>query len=672
MNAPDRTHSLTVELLAARQRLADLQRLLDEQRALPDQFRAIVECAQDGIVLCAQDGTIVEWNDAQARISGLIREEVCGRSLWAVMSQMAPEELRQPASLVEQSVQRSLQTGQIPWSEPLNERVIERPDGSRRLVEKLVFAIDAANGRMLCSVCRDITGHMQAVEALRQSEWRYRTLVENIPIGVYRTTPGPTGRFLTVNPAFVHIFGFETAQETEAVDVADLYACPAERQAFSDRLLVDGSVSGVEIQFRRRDGSLMWGSVTARVVYDESTTEPVYFDCSIEDVTARKQAQEALQQYAVRLEIQDEIDRAILAAQWSPAIAEAALQRIYRLIPCRASAALGFDLQGSTVHILAVRVDGQRRAETAATIPLHPQDVQWFEQNAGQATRDIPALARELFAGLQLDEKGIVDLLTVPLVAYGQLIGALIFGAHDSSPFTPAHVGIACKVGDSLAVALCQAQLHEQTRRDARTKALLLSDINHRVRNNLSAIIGMLYTELGFVQKHPRSSQAEMIREMIGRVEGLAATHQLLTDSEWGPLALSELVERIVRPVMQALPSGKRIVLDVPASPVRVNPKQANDLALVINELTTNTVKHALRERNVVRVTVGIARQGDVVELTFHDDGPGYPQDVLLQQRYEVGLYLVRRLVCDELGGELALSNCDGSLTTIRFGGDER
>ena len=130
---------------------------------------------------------------------------------------------------------------------------------------------------------------------IRASEERYRTLVEQLPIGVYRNTPGEHGRFLMVNPAFVKMFGFANEQAVLQHRVSDLYIHPSERQIFSDMVLVEGSVQGYEIGLKRQDGTTLWGSVTARVVSD-ADGRPLYFDCTIEDITERKRTEEVLLQ----------------------------------------------------------------------------------------------------------------------------------------------------------------------------------------------------------------------------------------------------------------------------------------------------------------------------------------------------------------------------------------
>ncbi len=147
--------------------------------------------------------------------------------------------------------------------------------------------------RSVLALVRDVTDRKRAEKALQESEEKYRTLVKNIPIGVYRNTAGPKGRFLMANPAFLATFGFESVTELAQVNVADFYHDPSKRAEFSERLLTQGYLTGVELLLQRKDGTPIWGSVTARVTYD-AEGKAAWFDCTIENITERKQAEEAL------------------------------------------------------------------------------------------------------------------------------------------------------------------------------------------------------------------------------------------------------------------------------------------------------------------------------------------------------------------------------------------
>ena len=130
-------------------------------------------------------------------------------------------------------------------------------------------------------------------EALRQSEHRFRDLLSRLPIGVYRNTPGRSGRFIVANEAIARMFGFDSTEAFLRTHVSDLYMDPAERAAFSSRLLSRGGVDAVTLRLRKKDGSSFWGSVT---VVRNADGEIEYFDGIIEDISVRRQAEEALRE----------------------------------------------------------------------------------------------------------------------------------------------------------------------------------------------------------------------------------------------------------------------------------------------------------------------------------------------------------------------------------------
>ena len=134
--------------------------------------------------------------------------------------------------------------------------------------------------------------HREAEEALRKSESDYRTLVENLRVGVYRNTGGPQGKFIKANPAIVKIFGYDSVEEFMKVSVSDLYMDSEERTLFVEELRRNGIVRARELRLKKKDGTPMWASCTATMKYDNGNI--AWIDGIIEDITARKEAEEAL------------------------------------------------------------------------------------------------------------------------------------------------------------------------------------------------------------------------------------------------------------------------------------------------------------------------------------------------------------------------------------------
>jgi len=131
--------------------------------------------------------------------------------------------------------------------------------------------------------------------ALRQSEEEYRSLIDNLNVGIYRNTADSFGRFLKANPAIAQIFGYDTVEAFMHVSVADLYMHPEDRQNFIDEVMVKGHVRGKELLLKKRDGTPIWASCTARVTYD-SDGNIKWIDGIIEDITQRRRAEESLRE----------------------------------------------------------------------------------------------------------------------------------------------------------------------------------------------------------------------------------------------------------------------------------------------------------------------------------------------------------------------------------------
>jgi len=243
----------------------------------------IISTMAESLILLNAVGIIVDINKATEDLLGYQKNEVKGKSFDLLL----PEHLQK--TLLDRIIKgETIKSYDIVFKTKNLENILVSFSTS-------LLKDSAGNIAGIIGVAADISDRKKAEEALRESEERYRALVQNVPIGVYRTTPGAKGKFLIANPTCVKMFGFTSEEELKKIAVADVYVNPEQRKVFSDNFLAKGSVSGLELPLRKKDGTVFWASVTARVAYDENGKNP-YFDWTIMDITARKKAEEALKE----------------------------------------------------------------------------------------------------------------------------------------------------------------------------------------------------------------------------------------------------------------------------------------------------------------------------------------------------------------------------------------
>jgi PAS domain S-box-containing protein len=149
--------------------------------------------------------------------------------------------------------------------------------------------------KMSAATLSNALARKRAEEALRQSKERYKTLTNNLHVGIYRTTPGSQGKFIEANPAIVEMFGYQSRDEFIAVNVANLYQNPEDRNKFKEEISKFGSVNKYEVKLKKKDGTPFVGSVSAVSVKD-ADGKIKYYDGVIENTTGKRELELQLQQ----------------------------------------------------------------------------------------------------------------------------------------------------------------------------------------------------------------------------------------------------------------------------------------------------------------------------------------------------------------------------------------
>ena len=143
--------------------------------------------------------------------------------------------------------------------------------------------------------------------------------------------------------------------------------------------------------------------------------------------------------------------------------------------------------------------------------------------------------------------------------------------------FTERGISFLSSAASVVATASDNASLYAQTKKDAEAKALLLRELNHRVRNNLATIVGLLSMELG---RKRQWTAEEALKACIDRAQRLAAIHDLLAQDEFRALDLKKLVEDVAKAAVRGFSWEENVTITVDAPPPQTSSQFARLLSL--------------------------------------------------------------------------------------------
>ncbi|MFT4923712.1 MAG: PAS domain S-box-containing protein [Haloarculaceae archaeon] len=136
--------------------------------------------------------------------------------------------------------------------------------------------------------------------------YRYERIIQNLPVGVFRTTPDPDSGFEFCNEEMLDILDAPSREAFSARPVSDFYADPEDRERGVEKLRETGEVRDWEVQLETLEGERIWGSMTAIATTVEGRT---YFDGVVEDVTERVEYEKRLQRQRDNLEVLNQVVR---------------------------------------------------------------------------------------------------------------------------------------------------------------------------------------------------------------------------------------------------------------------------------------------------------------------------------------------------------------------------
>ncbi|MFB6347418.1 MAG: PAS domain-containing protein [bacterium] len=491
-------------------------------------------------------------------------------------------------------------------------------------IEGVPVLNDAGDVTRITGTINEITERKNTEEALRQSEERFRQLAENITEVFWITDVGKQ-EMIYVSPAYESVWGRS---------VESLYDKP---QSFLDAIHPEdrerveaelpNQVSGeydVEYRVQQPDGEIRW--VRDRAYPIENDDGEVYRIAGIaEDITRTK-------------ELQREREKFVELVENSPNYIARA------------------DLDSNLTYINQAGADMIGVADPEEAIGDSLEEI-IADEEAGNVENVLSTIDDE---GIWQGDRKILNRRT------GEVTRVMMnaFMIHDPETGEPIrYAAVATDISDQL-------EVEEQLRNMIKEKETLLQEVHHRVKNNLQVILGLLGLQ---ARKLDSEVASEALENSKLRIQSMAMIHQkLYEESHLSNINFPEYVKDLVEQIRATQidpkidPSSEvEVRTDVQISSLETD--TVISCGLIINELVTNSLKHAFPEGTSGTVTVEFFTDESMDHhLVVSDDGQGISPDQL-EEKESLGYELVRNLATQQLHGEVKREENDGLRIEVVF-----
>ena len=453
----------------------------------------------------------------------------------------------------------------------------------------------------------------------RDSPEHFRTTFEQAAVGIAQV--GPQGHWLRVNQKLCDIVGYS---RQELVDRTFHDLMPPEdweTDLYYLRQFLAGEIKfdRIERRYIHRSGSQVWINLTVSVV-SGSSSAPKYFIHVLEDITERKSSEPALSHLAAIVEsCGDAITSTTLGGtilSWN-----SGAEQIYGYSSCEA--------KGRSISILV------------------PPDL---------LQEEIRILEK-----IVVGEK--VHYETEQIRKNSQRI-------HVSLSLSPINDG----AGHVIGVARIARDITQRKRAEAqltaslREKEILLQEIHHRIKNNMQIISSLLNLQSHCIKD---SHAREMFRKSQDRLKSMGLIHEMLCQSkEIAKIEYNGYVRNLLPIVCRSHgPASKAVKLEMEVDPIFLSLDIAVPVSLILNEMVSNSLKHAFKGRKTGRIQIHFKHsENGRLLLVVRDDGVGLPNGFSLDSTPSLGLRLVK-ILTDQLKGNLEFRDEGGTEFRVSFGG---
>jgi len=195
-------------------------------------------------------------------------------------------------------------------------------------------------------------------------------------------------------------------------------------------------------------------------------------------------------------------------------------------------------------------------------------------------------------------------------------------------------------------------------------KEILLKEVHHRIKNNVSQIEGLLSIQ---AESTDNTDVKGALQEAVSRVQGIRVLYEkLLLSKDYQDISVKDYIESLIDSLMTVFPESRDITIEKQISDFEMSSKKVIPIGIVVNELITNVLKYAFSEKEDNRIFIKLDREGTQAILSIQDNGIGIDERVLKNKTPGFGITLVKMLA-DQLGGTYTAENDNGTKSVLKF-----
>ncbi len=248
-------------------------------------FKNIFNNATEAIIILNKE-QIIDCNPGAEKLYGLPRKKIIGKS----PGSLSPE--YQPGHKRSKELASEL-LGKVLEGEPQKFEWIHINNGNPIYTDVNLVEIEVDGEKLVAGFLHDISERKLMEDALYESEKMYRLIFDSAPVGIYQSTP--EGKVIKANKALAELLGYGSAEELCRVAISDIYLDKKDRQTLINEFEPTGTVSDREVQWKKKDGNVIWIQLNAFAVKDDNG-KTKHFEGYVRDITSRKLAENKLKE----------------------------------------------------------------------------------------------------------------------------------------------------------------------------------------------------------------------------------------------------------------------------------------------------------------------------------------------------------------------------------------